>query len=169
MNTKKCVNCGADIPVDASFCNFCGSAAGQQNQAQAQPQQPDFSAQNYQDFAQPQQPYGQPQQPYGQPQQPFGQDPNQYQYQYMPNQQPFGQPYQQKSKLAAGLLGIFLGGLGIHNFYLGYQKKGLIQLLVSTLTCGIGAFPMSVWGLVEGIQILTGSINVDANNVPLKD
>ena len=164
MNTKKCVNCGADIPVDAAFCSFCGSATGQQNQAQ--PQQPVFSAQNYQDFSQPQQPYGQPQQP-------FGQDPGQPQDQYMPNQQPFGQPYQQKSKLAAGLLGIFLGGFGIHNFYLGYQNKALIQLLVSLiagpLTCGIAAIAMSIWGLIEGIQILTGSINVDANNVPLKD
>lgn len=34
-----------------------------------------------------------------------------------------------KSKLAAGLLGIFLGSLGVHNFYLGYTTKGLIQLL----------------------------------------
>ena len=75
----------------------------------------------------------------------------------------------QKSKLAAGLLGIFLGGLGIHNFYLGYQKKALIQLLVSLLTCGIGAVPMEIWGLIEGIQILTGSINVDGKGVPLKD
>ncbi len=75
----------------------------------------------------------------------------------------------QKSKLAAGLLGIFLGGLGIHNFYLGYQKKALIQLLVSLLTCGIGALPMEIWGLIEGIQILTGSINVDGKGVPLKD
>ncbi|MGI6269864.1 MAG: NINE protein [Candidatus Howiella sp.] len=79
----------------------------------------------------------------------------------------------QKSKLAAGLLGIFLGSLGIHNFYLGYQKKALIQLLVSLiggiLTCGVAAVAMEIWGLVERIQILTGSINVDANGVPLKD
>jgi len=30
---------------------------------------------------------------------------------------------QNKSKLAAGLLAIFLGTLGVHNFYLGYTKK----------------------------------------------
>ena len=35
-----------------------------------------------------------------------------------------------KSKMAAGLLGIFLGGLGIHNFYLGYTKKAVAQLLI---------------------------------------
>ena len=32
-----------------------------------------------------------------------------------------------KSKLAAGLLGIFFGSLGIHNFYSGYTKKAIIQ------------------------------------------
>lgn len=74
-----------------------------------------------------------------------------------------------KSKLAAGILGILVGGLGIHNFYLGYTKRGLIQLLLSVLSCGTLAFASSIWGLVEGILILTGSINVDADNVPLKD
>ncbi len=81
--------------------------------------------------------------------------------------------YEQRSKMAAGLLGIFLGGLGIHNFYLGYQTKALIQLLVSVigglLTCGIATAGMSIWGLIEGIMILTGSINVDGKGIPLKD
>lgn len=61
-----------------------------------------------------------------------------------------------KSKLVAGLLGIFLGGLGVHNFYLGFNKRGLIQLLVSVLTCGTFAIFMEVWGLVEGIFYLMG-------------
>ncbi len=78
---------------------------------------------------------------------------------------------QQKSKMAAGLLGIFLGSLGIHNFYLGKTKIALIQLLVSVLTCGIGAFAMEIWGLVEGIFYLSGheGYTTDANGVPLKD
>ena len=33
-----------------------------------------------------------------------------------------------KSKIAAGLLGIFLGIYGAHNFYLGYTKKAILQL-----------------------------------------
>ena len=37
------------------------------------------------------------------------------------------------------------------------------------LTCGIASFAIYVWGLVEGIMILTGSINTDANGNPLKD
>ena len=79
----------------------------------------------------------------------------------------------QKSKVAAGLLGIFLGAFGVHNFYLGYTTKGLIQVLVATIggliTCGIATTGIGIWGLVEGIMILTGSINKDANGMPLKD
>lgn len=71
----------------------------------------------------------------------------------------------QKSKLTAGLLGIFLGGFGVHNFYLGYTTKGIIQIAVTLITCGAG----SLWGLIEGIMILCGSINTDANGVSLKD
>ena len=72
---------------------------------------------------------------------------------------------QQKSKIAAGLLGIFLGAWGIHNFYLGFTKKGVIQIIVSVVTCGIGG----IWGFIEGIMILVGSINTDANGNPLRD
>lgn len=74
-----------------------------------------------------------------------------------------------KSKLAGGLLGIFLGSFGVHNFYLGYTGKAVAQLLITLLTCGFGAFVSSVWGLIEGILILTGSINVDGNGKPLRD
>lgn len=74
-----------------------------------------------------------------------------------------------KSKLAGGLLGIFLGAFGVHNFYLGYTGKAVAQLLITLLTCGFGAFVSSVWGLIEGILILTGSINVDGQGNPLRD
>lgn len=83
------------------------------------------------------------------------------------------QPANQKSKLAAGLLGIFLGGLGIHNFYLGKNNRALVQLLVSLVggivTCGIASIAMGIWGLVEGIMILAGNITEDGKGVPLKD
>ena len=76
-----------------------------------------------------------------------------------------------KSKLAAGLLGIFLGGLGIHNFYLGYTKKAVAQLLICLLgSCLIiGPAVSGIWGLVEGILILTGKIRVDGKGNPLKE
>ena len=70
-----------------------------------------------------------------------------------------------KSKLVAGLLGIFLGGWGIHNFYLGNTGRGIAQIIVTFVTCGIGA----LWGVIEGILVLTGSINTDADGNPLVD
>lgn len=78
-------------------------------------------------------------------------------------------PDMQKSKIAAGLLGIFLGTFGVHNFYLGYTGKALAQLLITVLSCGILAVASSIWGLIEGIMILTGNINKDARGIPLKD
>ena len=60
-----------------------------------------------------------------------------------------------EKKLVAGLLGILLTCLGVHKFYLGYTKEGLIMLLVSVLTCGVAAPVMGVIGLVEGIIYLT--------------
>lgn len=60
-------------------------------------------------------------------------------------------------KLAAGLCGILLGGFGIHKFILGYQTEGLIMLLITLLTCGLGGVIMHIIGIVEGIFYLTKS------------
>lgn len=84
----------------------------------------------------------------------------------------FAQQYpDQKSKMAAGLLGIFLGGLGIHNFYLGYTGKAIAQLLISLLSLGFLAIISGIWGLIEGILILTAQPgtpwSLDARGVPL--
>jgi TM2 domain-containing membrane protein YozV len=68
-----------------------------------------------------------------------------------------------KSKFVAGLLGIFLGSLGIHRFYLGYTAVGIIQIVVTIITLGIGA----LWGFIEGIVILAGGWKTDAHGVPL--
>ena len=71
-----------------------------------------------------------------------------------------------KSKLIAGLLGIFIGYLGIHRFYLGYIGIGIAQIAVTIATCGIGG----IWGFIEGILILVGSaITTDAEGRPLKE
>ena len=68
-----------------------------------------------------------------------------------------------KSTVAAGLLGICLGSFGVHNFYLGYTAKGVVQLVLTLATCGFGAVISGIWGFVEGILILTGSISTDAD------
>ncbi len=60
-----------------------------------------------------------------------------------------------EKKLIAGLLGVLgllYGGWGIHKFYLGYTKEGVIQLLLC-LACGIG----TIIGVIEGIIYLTKS------------
>ena len=83
----------------------------------------------------------------------------------------------QNPKMTAGLLGIFLGFIGVHNFYLGYTGKAVAQLVLTIaailLDCvGIGAFihPIpAVWGLIEGIMLLCGSINKDGKGNLLKD
>lgn len=66
---------------------------------------------------------------------------------------PGGKPEGADKKLLAGLLGILLGWTGAHKFVLGYQKEGIIQLVVSLVTCG--AF--GIVGLIEGIIYLTKS------------
>ncbi|MBP2411928.1 TM2 domain-containing membrane protein YozV [Arthrobacter stackebrandtii] len=122
--------------------------------------------------------YGQPDAPA--PEAPAYQQPQGYPQQNVQPGAPYQQPYQQpgfavagaqKSKVVAGVLGILLGSLGIHNFYLGYNKKALIQLLVSVLSFGFLAWAIGIWGLIEGILILVGSENfrTDANGVPLKE
>lgn len=58
-----------------------------------------------------------------------------------------------KSKIAYLLLGIFLGGLGIHNFYAGYTSKGVAQLLITILSCFILSWVVCIWALIEAITV----------------
>lgn len=62
-----------------------------------------------------------------------------------------------EKKVPAGVLAILLGGLGIHKFYLGYNKAGIIMLVITLITCGFGAFISSIIGIVEGVIYLTKS------------
>ena len=119
--------------------------------------------------------YGQPTQPaqpaqpiYGQPtygptdyaqsaQTPYYQEPTQPQY----TQSAYNQPptYAQKSKIVAGLLGLFLGTLGVHNFYLGYTGKAVAQLLLTLIgwIILIGPIISGIWALIEAVLILCSS------------
>ena len=85
---------------------------------------------------------------------------------------PFANPNEQnsrqnatppKQRIAYILFGIFLGGLGIHNFYAGYSGKGTTQLLISLLT-GWLILPYIAVFIWTVIEICT--IDKDANGVP---
>jgi TM2 domain-containing membrane protein YozV len=67
-----------------------------------------------------------------------------------------------KSRIAYILLGVFLGALGIHNFYAGYSNKAIAQLLISLLT-GWLIVPLIgvwIWVLVEICTVTTDSKGV---------
>lgn len=81
--------------------------------------------------------YGGPGYPQGQPGAPYGIHPG------------TGIPYSDKQKLVAGLLNIFVAGVG--RMYIGQVGLGVAQLLVTILTCGVGA----LWPIIDGILILT--------------
>ena len=142
-----CKQCGKPIDDGQELCEECKAAQAQTFQGNQQYENPMNDA---------------GQQQYQQPQQP------QQQYQ----QQQYNNAPQAKSKMAAGLLGIFLGTWGVHNFYLGYTTKAIIQVVLGVcgfITCGLTSLGSAIWGLVEGIMILTGSINKDGKGMPLKD
>ena len=61
------------------------------------------------------------------------------------------QLYKSEKKLIAGILAIVIGSLGIHKFYLGYTKEGIIQIVLTFVTFGFA----SIIGLIEGIIYLT--------------
>lgn len=65
-----------------------------------------------------------------------------------------GGPLSDKSKVTAGILGIFLGSFGLGRFYLGYTKLAVAQIAVTWLTLGIGG----IWPFVDGIMILLGKV-----------
>ena len=136
----------------------------------------------YQEPTQPAQPaqpiYGQP--TYGptdyaqSAQTPYYQEPTQPQYTqsaynqpptyaqqtyYQATQQQPGYGYAQKSKIVAGLLGLFLGTLGVHNFYLGYTGKAVAQLLLTLIgwIILIGPIISGIWALIEAVLILCSS------------
>jgi len=84
----------------------------------------------------------------------------------------YGTPYTpQKSMIAAGILALFFGSWGVHNFYLGYTKKAVTQLTLSIvgycLFCvGIGmiiTLITGIWGFAEAIMLFTRQIEVDGH------
>ena len=128
-----------------------GQTPGYEQPAYQQPQyeQPQYEQPAYQQ-PQYQQGYAQPAVPQGQPGAPYGIHPG------------TGIPYSDKSKLVAGLLNIFIAGVG--RMYMGQVGLGVAQLCVAIFTCGIGA----LWSLIDGIMILVKDDPRDAQGRILK-
>lgn len=59
----------------------------------------------------------------------------------------YGRSY--KSRTSYIVLGIFLGALGIHNFYAGYTGRAVGQLCLTVLTLGALAIVSWVWAIIE--------------------
>ncbi|SFS38430.1 TM2 domain-containing protein [Lutibacter maritimus] len=60
---------------------------------------------------------------------------------------------EESKRVLAGVLAILLGSLGVHKFVLGYTKEGIIQLIISVVSCGI----LGIIPFIEGIIYLTKS------------
>ena len=76
-----------------------------------------------------------------------------------------------KSRSIAIILALFLGSLGIHNFYLGYKSKGIAQLLITTigsLACGVGAFITQLWVIIDILSLAFGRLDKDADGNQLR-
>ncbi len=139
------------------MCNCVGHTRFMNSPSYPYPEQPE--GQPYNPEGQAYNPSGQPYQQSGQPYQPPG-PPAPYPPVppgapgWSPGFDAYGQPLSDKSKLTAGLLGIFLGSFGVGRFYLGYTGIGIAQIAATWLTCGIGG----IWPLVDSILILVGKV-----------
>ena len=138
-----CKNCGTELMEGASFCTNCGTPIAEKKETVCTQCGNPLSDENV--FC-----------PY------CGTSTKQ---QSAPNTPPCTAE-EPKSKLLAGLFGILLGTFGVHNFYLGYNGKAIAQLILGVLGCT--TLISAIWGLVEGIMILTSANPTDAKGNPLK-
>ena len=72
-----------------------------------------------------------------------------------------------KSRMLSAIVAILFGYLGVHNFYLGYNSKGIAQLLITLLTFGSLSFVSTIWGYCDAFMLFTKKINVDGYGNPL--
>ena len=121
----KCPYCDNEVPLNVSSCPSCGA----QIQQPAQPQQqPIMGGPQYQ-------------------------QPMNGQMMQMNMAQNYSMGINAKSRVTYILLALFLGGLGIHNFYAGYTKKAVAQLLITILTAGYFVFISEIWAIVEACTV----------------
>jgi TM2 domain-containing membrane protein YozV len=66
-----------------------------------------------------------------------------------------------KSRVTFVLLGVFLGALGVHNFYAGYVRKAAAQLCITLFTCFYGSFVSWIWAVFEVCTVKQDSEGVE--------
>jgi TM2 domain-containing membrane protein YozV len=127
-----CSRCGNPVPAGATQCEICGLSVAAPRRAEPQVGQPvPPSTLRGPEGSLARSPAAAP----------FGLEPT------------TGLPYSSRSKVVAGLLQIFLGGLGIGRFYTGHVGMAIAQIVVTFVTCGLGA----LWPLIDGIMMLVGN------------
>lgn len=118
---NNCMQCGAPLEAMSKFCKYCGAQTAIQPQQEAPVIQQAQTPQYVPEQQQPQQTYTNT------------------------------EVYSSKSKTAAGLLAIFLGGFGVHKFYLGKIGKGILYAVF------FWTYIPAFIGFIEGIIYLTSS------------
>ena len=65
-----------------------------------------------------------------------------------------------KSRMIAGILALFLGRYGIHDFYLGYKQKGLVKLLVAIFLSRVPfvTLVLTILAIYDAVMIFTGKV-----------
>jgi TM2 domain-containing membrane protein YozV len=61
-----------------------------------------------------------------------------------------------RNRFIAGLMALLLGEFGLHRFYLGYNRVGLVMLSITVLTCGFGLVITVPWSLFEAVLLFLG-------------
>lgn len=178
MNELRCPQCGAPVDAGAVECKYCGERIIFQQTAQPNPgpQPMNMNAQAGQPFAGGYQQNGPQQGGYQVPPQQGGYQipPQQGAYQVPPQPQVYQVPPQGyqvppqpmpnyynnpainpswpvKSKITAGVLGILLGGIGVHKFYMGKIGMGILYL------CFCWTYIPAIVGFIEGLIYLCSS------------
>lgn len=78
-----------------------------------------------------------------------------------PTEQTLALGVSDKSRIAAGILQLFLPGIG--RIYLGYAAIGVLQLVLSL--CGVGY----VWSFIDGLIMLSNGLRIDGYGRALRD
>jgi hypothetical protein len=61
------------------------------------------------------------------------------------------------NKILFGILTILFNAYGVPCFLQGDTKTGIIRIVISLVTCGIGALVLEIMGIILGIKVLTMS------------